>query len=101
MEILPTSYLTSSLLLLSAIYIKITGLKQFGMLENIIAVTEENTTIRRKMHEEAMARQDKLLDILGKIPSSNSNSSHPENSADNERSSPSKTELHSRCKYHS
>ncbi|KMQ87977.1 hypothetical protein RF55_12611 [Lasius niger] len=71
-------------------------LKQFGMLENIIAVTEENTTIRRKMHEEAMARQDKLLDILGKIPSSNSNSSHPENSADNERSSPSKTELHSR-----
>lgn len=69
------------------------------MLENIIAVTEENTTIRRKMHEEAMARQDKLLDILGKIPS-NSISSYEKN-ADNERSNSSKTELSSRRKYHS
>ncbi|XP_011259033.1 uncharacterized protein LOC105253003 [Camponotus floridanus] len=69
-------------------------LKQFGMLENIIAVTEENTTIRRKMHEEAMARQDKLLDILGKIPS-NSTSSH-ENNADNERSNSCKIELPSK-----
>ncbi|XP_072758997.1 uncharacterized protein [Anoplolepis gracilipes] len=57
--------------------------------QNIVAVTEENTTIRRKMHEEAMARQDKLLDILGKIPS---NSSCPENSIDNEKSSSYKTE---------
>ncbi|XP_029162702.1 uncharacterized protein LOC114934221 [Nylanderia fulva] len=70
--------------------------KQFGMLENIIAVTEENTTVRRKMHEEAMARQDKLLDILGKIPSNNSNSSYSEISAPNERRSSSKAELHSR-----
>lgn len=84
-------------MLYSEIYIKIIGLKQFGMLENIIAVTEENTTIRRKMHEEAMARQDKLLDILGKMPS-NSTLSY-ENNADNERSNPCKTELPSRCKY--
>ncbi|XP_011866656.1 PREDICTED: uncharacterized protein LOC105561358 [Vollenhovia emeryi] len=28
---------------------------------------EENITIRKKMHEEAMARQDKLLDILSKV----------------------------------
>lgn len=28
---------------------------------------EENTNIRKKMHEEAMARQDKLLDILSKV----------------------------------
>lgn len=69
------------------------------MLENIIAVTEENTSIRRKMHEEAMIRQDKLLDILGKIPSSNSNSSSLENNVDNERNRPCKTELPSRCKY--
>lgn len=69
-------------------------LKQFGMLENIIAVTEENTTIRRKMHEEAMARQDKLLDILGKIPSNSTLSC--ENNADNERNNSGKTELSSR-----
>lgn len=86
-------------MLYNEIYIEIIGLKQFGMLENIIAVTEENTTVRRKMHEEAMARQDKLLDILGKIPS-NSTSSH-ENNANNERSNSCKTELPSRCKYHS
>ncbi|XP_029677158.1 uncharacterized protein LOC115243966 [Formica exsecta] len=71
-------------------------LKQFDMLENIIAVTEENTSIRRKMHEEAMVRQDKLLDILGKIPSNNSNSSSVENNANNERSRSFKTELSSR-----
>lgn len=71
-------------------------LKQFGMLENIIAVTEENTTVRRKMHEEAMARQDKLLDILGKIPSNNLNSSYSESSASNERISCTKAELNSR-----
>lgn len=51
------------------------------------------------MHEEAMIRQDKLLDILGKIPSSNSNSSSLENNVDNERSRSCKTELSSRCKY--
>ncbi|EFN66511.1 hypothetical protein EAG_11005 [Camponotus floridanus] len=42
-------------------------LKQYALLERIIAVMEESTTERKRMHEEAMARQDKLLDILEKI----------------------------------
>jgi len=32
------------------------------LLEKVITVTEENTIQRQKMHEEAMARQDRLLD---------------------------------------
>jgi len=43
-----------------AIYIAIIG-KRRSVLEKIL---EENIIIRKKMHEEAMARQDKLLDIL-------------------------------------
>lgn len=46
------------------IHVAITGLRQ---LEKIIAVIEESTTERRRMHKEAMTRQDKLLDILEKI----------------------------------
>ncbi|KAM0734560.1 hypothetical protein ACS0PU_011379 [Formica fusca] len=34
------------------------------MLEQML---EENIIARKKMHEEAMARQDKLLDMLGKL----------------------------------
>ncbi|KAL6430234.1 hypothetical protein ACFW04_007753 [Cataglyphis niger] len=41
--------------------------KQYALLERIITVMEESTTERKRMHEEAMARQDKLLDILEKI----------------------------------
>jgi len=37
------------------------------LLEKVITVTEENTIQRQKMHEEAMARQDRLLDILEKL----------------------------------
>lgn len=47
--------------------IEITDLKQYSLLERIITVMEESTTERKRMHEEAMARQDKLLDILEKI----------------------------------
>jgi len=48
---------------------KITGLKQCTLLEKVLTVAEESTESieRRKMHEEAMARQDKLLDILEKM----------------------------------
>ncbi|KYM98510.1 hypothetical protein ALC62_10777, partial [Cyphomyrmex costatus] len=42
-------------------------IKQFALLEKVIAVTEENNIQRQKMHEEAMARQDRLLDILEKM----------------------------------
>lgn len=45
----------------------ITGTKQFALLEKVITVTEENITQRQKMHEETMARQDKLLNILEKM----------------------------------
>jgi len=45
----------------------ITGIKQFALLEKVITVTEENTIQRQKMHKEAMARQDRLLDILQKL----------------------------------
>jgi len=38
--------------------------KKCTALEKIL---EENTSIRKKMHEEAMAQQDKLLDILSKV----------------------------------
>jgi len=37
------------------------------LLEKVITVTEENIIQRQKMHEEAMARQDRLLDILEKL----------------------------------
>jgi len=37
------------------------------LLEKVLTVAEESTIERRKMHEEAMARQDKLLDILEKM----------------------------------
>lgn len=54
-------------LLLDVIHIEITDVKQYALLERIITVMEESTTERKRMHEEAMARQDKLLDILEKI----------------------------------
>jgi len=47
--------------------IEITGFKQGMLLEKILANAEESTNQRKRMHEEAMARQDKLLDILEKI----------------------------------
>jgi len=45
------------------IYIAILG-KRRTMLEQML---EENIIARKKMHEEAMTRQDKFLDILGKL----------------------------------
>lgn len=41
------------------------------MLEKML---KENTIARKKMHEEAMARQNKLLDILSKVFQNNYNS---------------------------
>ena len=46
--------------------IVITGFEH-GVLEKILANAEESTNQPKKMHEEAMARQDKLLDILEKF----------------------------------
>lgn len=46
------------------IYIAIIGKIKHTMLEQML---EENIIARKKMHEEAMARQDKLLDMLGKL----------------------------------
>ncbi|RLU15615.1 hypothetical protein DMN91_011368 [Ooceraea biroi] len=37
------------------------------LLDKVLAIAKESITKRRKMHEEAMARQDKLLDILEKL----------------------------------
>jgi len=42
---------------------KITGLKQCTLLEKVLIVAEESTIEQRKIHKEAMACQDKLLDI--------------------------------------
>lgn len=44
-----------------------TGSKQFSTTEKLITAIEESTIKRSKMHDEAMARQDKLLDILEKM----------------------------------
>lgn len=45
----------------------IIGSKQFSTTEKLITAIEESANKRSKMHEEAMARQDKLLDILEKM----------------------------------
>jgi hypothetical protein len=37
------------------------------MLDKLVAATEQSSIDRKKMHEEAMSRQDKLLNILEKI----------------------------------
>ncbi|KYN29050.1 hypothetical protein ALC57_01530 [Trachymyrmex cornetzi] len=54
----PSSYKTK---------IRSTRINKFSMIEKMIATTEQSNIERKKMHEEAMSRQDKLLDILEKI----------------------------------
>ncbi|XP_067216595.1 uncharacterized protein [Linepithema humile] len=51
------------ILLFITIYIAIIGKRRTGLEQ----MYEENTIAQKKMHEEAMARQDKLLDILSKL----------------------------------
>ncbi|EFN86849.1 hypothetical protein EAI_01772 [Harpegnathos saltator] len=41
--------------------------KRLKQIEKVIAVVEESSTERRRMHQEAMTRQDKLLDMLEKL----------------------------------
>ncbi|XP_077270894.1 uncharacterized protein LOC143902067 isoform X2 [Temnothorax americanus] len=47
--------------------VRSTRFKQSVLLQKILTNAEENANERKRMHDEAMSRQDQLLDILAKI----------------------------------